>query len=225
VRLRYAYPMSNVSLKPLMSSFYGRGLTATETDARTVALYEQHEDPWDLATEDYRFAETNRLITNRFGRVGRLLEIGAGEGHQTRWLTRVADHVTGIDLSPAALERARMKAPDATFAEARLPELELPADVLATGKHPTSAIPFDIAVACEVLYFADDIGQAVTRMRQLAPRGLVTGLESKWRRFGPAVANLPALHMDRIVEADTVWLVAVWDESSVMAPDCKEPSA
>ena len=196
--------MSNASLKPLMSSYYGRGLSAAESDARTVALYEQHEDPWNLATEDYRFAETNRLIAERFNRVNRLLEIGAGEGHQTRWLTRIADHVTGVDLSPAALERARQKAPEATLAEARLPELDLPADV----------VPFDLAVACEVLYFADDIGQAVTRMRALAPRGLVSGLEKKWRRFGPAVADLPGLQMDRIVEGDTVWLVAIWDEST-----------
>jgi SAM-dependent methyltransferase len=202
--------MVNASLKPLLSSFYGRGLTAAETDAKTVALYEQHEDPWNLATEDYRFAETNRLITVQFGRVGRLLEIGAGEGHQTRWLTRVADHVTGVDLSTAALERARVKAP------ARLPELELPEDIA----------PFDLVIACEVLYFADDIGQAVTRMRQLAPRGLISGLEAKWRRFGPAVANLPALRMERIVEADTVWLVAMWDESSdAMPPGSMPPEA
>jgi SAM-dependent methyltransferase len=209
--------MSNASLKPLMSSFYGRGLTAAESDARTVSLYEQHEDPWNLVTEDYRFAETNRLINGRFGHVGRLLEIGAGEGHQTRWLTRVADHVTGVDLSPAALERARMKAPEAKFVEARLPELELPADVLQAVQS-SQAAPFDIAVACEVLYFADDIGQVVSRMRQLAPRGVVTGLEAKWRRFGPAVADLPALQMERIVEADTVWLVAMWDESSNITP-------
>jgi SAM-dependent methyltransferase len=211
--------MSNASLKPLMSSFYGRGLTAAESDARTVSLYEQHEDPWNLVTEDYRFAETNRLINSRFGRVGRLLEIGAGEGHQTRWLAQVADHVTGVDLSPAALERARLKAPAATFVEARLPELELPA------APSTEVAPFDIAVACEVLYFADDITQAVERMRQLAPRGLISGLETKWRRFGPAVADLPALQIERIVEADTVWLVATWDESPVTAPDGNsEPS-
>jgi SAM-dependent methyltransferase len=195
--------MSNASLKPLMSSFYGHGLTADETDARTLALYEQYEDPWNLATEDYRFAETNRLISSRFGHVGRLLEIGSGEGHQTRWLTRVADHVIGVDLSPAALERARMKAPEATFAEARVPELEL----------PLAAVPFDLTVACEVLYFAADIGKAVRRMRELAPRGLVSALAEEWCRFGPAVSALPALKLDRIVEGDTVWLVAHWDES------------
>jgi SAM-dependent methyltransferase len=217
--------MSNASLKPLMSSFYGRGLTAAESDARTVSLYEQHEDPWNLVTEDYRFAETNRLISARFGRLGRLLEIGAGEGHQTRWLGQVADHVTGLDLSPAALERARLKAPDATFVEGRLPELELPADILPAVPS-TQAAPFDIAVACEVLYFADDIDHAIARMRQLAPRGLVSGLEKKWRRFGPAVAHLPALQIERIVEADTVWLVAMWDESAATAPERHlEPSA
>jgi SAM-dependent methyltransferase len=196
--------MSNASLKPLMSSFYGPGLTAAETCARTIALYEQHEDPWNLVTEDYRFAETNRLIASRFGRVGRLLEIGAGEGHQTRWLTRIADHVTGVDLSPAALERARMKAPDATFAEARLPELDL-----------SAAAPFDLTIACEVLYFASDISQAVSRMRELAPRGLVSAVAEEWNRFGLAVAGLPALQVDRIVDGDSVWLVAHWDESKL----------
>jgi SAM-dependent methyltransferase len=195
--------MANALTKPLMSAYYGRGLTAAETDARTLALYREHEDPWNLATEDYRFAETNRLIARRFGRVRRLLEIGAGEGHQTRWLVRAADDVTGVDISDAALDRARAKVPEADFRISCLPELRLP-----------DAGPFDLAVACEVLYFADDIPAAVDRMRQLAPRGLVTGLEKKWRRFAPAVADLPNLQMAGIAEADTTWLVATWDESA-----------
>jgi hypothetical protein len=71
---------------------------------------------------------------------------------------------------------------------------------------------FDLAVACEVLYFAPDMRIAIERMRALAPRGVVTGLERKWRRFGAAVGDLPGLAIDRIESPENVWLVATWAE-------------
>ncbi|MGH6645240.1 MAG: hypothetical protein ACRED3_21350, partial [Bradyrhizobium sp.] len=43
------------------------------------------EDPWNMNSpgEIARFEATNRIIEREFGRVGSLLELGCGKGHQT----------------------------------------------------------------------------------------------------------------------------------------------
>lgn len=187
--------------RQIWTDSYARGLSDAEVTKRTADIYASSVDPWHLSTEQQRFAETNAAIARRFGRVGRMLEIGCGEGYQTRWLAQLCDHLTGTDISDAALDRARALVPDAAFVISAIPDLPLPA---ATAR-------FDLAVACEVLYFAPDMRAAIDRMRQLAPRGLVTGLERKWKRFGQAVEGLPGLAIDRITSPGNVWLVATWD--------------
>jgi len=188
--------------RQIWSESYAKGLSDDEVTQRTVDIYAGSVDPWHLSTEQHRFAETAGIIARRFGRVGRLLEIGCGEGYQSAWLARHCEHLTGTDISEEALERARKLVPEATFLISAVPSLPMPRDVAR----------FDLAVACEVLYFAPDMRIAVERMRALAPRGLVTGLERKWKRFGTAVAGLPGLAIDRIESPENVWLVASWGE-------------
>jgi SAM-dependent methyltransferase len=65
-------------------------------------------DPWKLETsrfETEKYERQLRLLADR--RYPRSLELGCGAGAFTRLLTRVSDHVVGIDISPAAIERAR----------------------------------------------------------------------------------------------------------------------
>lgn len=187
---------------PPMSTIYTKDLSEQEAADKTILLYATRVDPWNLAREKERFSLTNDIIKKRFHRVGRLLEIGAGEGFQTEWLCKVADQVTGIDLSPIALERARKRVPKANFLVSSLPHLPLSDD----------SLKFDVAVACEVLYFTDDIPLAISRMRQLAPNGLVTGLEKKWKRFGKALSNIKSLEVSRISTNNIQWLVATWKD-------------
>src|SRR5688572_6532786 len=63
-------------------------------------------DPWNLDSpvEHARFAATNRVIEDRFGRVADLLEVGCGEGLQSTYLQRLTDRLHGIDVSPTAVE-------------------------------------------------------------------------------------------------------------------------
>jgi SAM-dependent methyltransferase len=187
---------------------YDRGLSDADVTARTAAIYAASIDPWHLSREQSRFADTNGIIERRFGRIGAMLEIGCGEGYQSAWLARLCDHLTGLDISEDALARARALLPSGRFLLSGLPDIPLPA----------STPRFDLAVACEVLYFAPDMTAAIARMRDLAPRGLVTGLERKWRRFGAAVDGLPNLAIDRIADADNTWLVATWQEQSLGQP-------
>jgi ubiquinone/menaquinone biosynthesis C-methylase UbiE len=186
---------------------FERSPSPEEVRARTLALYRDRADPWNLALEQDRFKATNEIFAARFGRVDRLIEVGCGEGLQTLWLARLADAIVGVDISPEALARARARLPEATFHVAGFPAIALP-----------DATPrFDAVVACEVLYFADDRVAAIARLRALAPRGLLTVLERKWAKLAPAIGTLPNLRTETIAGASERWVAATWAEPGTAA--------
>jgi cyclopropane fatty-acyl-phospholipid synthase-like methyltransferase len=66
-------------------------------------------------------------LVSRLEDGARILELGCGSGSpETRRLARRFD-VTGVDISPRQVERARAAIPEATFTVADLTELEQPA--------------------------------------------------------------------------------------------------
>ncbi|MBX3727248.1 MAG: class I SAM-dependent methyltransferase [Xanthomonadales bacterium] len=159
-------------------------------------------DPWhmDSALEQARFAQTNALIAATFGRVGSILELGCGEGHQTRWLREVADQVCGIDVSARAIERARLRVPEADFAVADIHGQPF-------GDQPGR---FDLVVACEVLYYIKDIPATLTRMSELGRDCLATFYAPALSRVGPHLAAIPDLHKDWMQHNGVTWLVCWW---------------
>src|ERR671925_959167 len=65
-------------------------------------------DPWDLESSAYERDRHARLLKMLEGRrYARVLEIGCGAGHLTRLLAPHADHLVGLDVSEAAIDRAR----------------------------------------------------------------------------------------------------------------------
>jgi len=163
-------------------------------------------DPWNMESplEQARFAATNALIERRFGRVASLLEVGCGEGHQTRALAAVADEVHGIDVSPTAVERARERLPTAHFA--------------ATDIHgqPWGGEQgrFDLVVACEVLYYIKDIPATLARMSHLGRACLVTFFVPALGRVGPHLEDIPGLQKDWIHSGGETWLACWWRNSA-----------
>lgn len=159
-------------------------------------------DPWNMESrlEQARFAATNALIARAFGRVGTLLEVGCGEGHQTRVLGELADEVHGIDVSSTAVERARERVPGAHFA--------------ATDIHGQpwgdQQGRFDLVVACEVLYYIKDIPATLARMRHLGRACLVTIFAPALVRVGPHLEGIPGLHKDWMQHEGETWLVCWW---------------
>ena len=103
-------------LKKIWMRFALRGVHYGNNYKKLDAFY-MINDPWDMVSpsQQYRFAETNRLILEKFGRVGSLLEIGCGEGHQSLQLGQVCDRLTGLDVSARAVKRARRKCPPGEF--------------------------------------------------------------------------------------------------------------
>ncbi|MGH8172432.1 MAG: class I SAM-dependent methyltransferase [Rhodanobacteraceae bacterium] len=160
------------------------------------------EDPWNMNSpgEIARFEATNRIIEREFGRVGSLLELGCGEGHQTAYLSRLADRVYGLDVSAKAVERAMQRLPDVKFAATDL------------YNQPWSAeVPrFDLITACEVLYYMKDIDQTLARMSSLGRNCLVTIFAPAARRVGPHLDQIQGLKKDWVWHGGTVWLVAWW---------------
>jgi len=156
-------------------------------------------DPWAIDTpgELPRIQTTNDAVQKAFGHVDTMLEVGAGEGVQSQHLAKLCNHLTGIDVSPRAIARARKRAarhfPGATFN---------PGDL---GSQPWAdeADKFDVVVAAEVLYYMSDPKAFLDRITRLAKRGwLLTNYAMNDAKLGPLVRNDPRIQMGTITYGD-----------------------
>ncbi|QIG54013.1 class I SAM-dependent methyltransferase [Altererythrobacter sp. BO-6] len=132
---------------------------------RLDTLYRMR-DPWQLdgSLEQRRFMVTNRIIKARYGRANRLLELGCGEGMQSLHLREICHELTGLDVSPRAIARARERLPGARFLAGPGEQLAL----LLPGER------FDLVIACEVLYYAADPALLLSQLQSASDQLLVT---------------------------------------------------
>lgn len=129
----------------------------TDNDPATFEqLYQRWEDPWGLRTSPFTPMRYLALLQQiaEFTPCRNLLDVGCGEGLFTRYLTGVAANVVGIDVSATAIERARRTVPRAEFHCVKLQDF-----------NPCRR--FDIVVAVEMLYYAEDIERALHTLRTL----------------------------------------------------------
>ncbi|MGB7444136.1 MAG: class I SAM-dependent methyltransferase [Coleofasciculaceae cyanobacterium] len=56
----------------------------------------------------------------------KVLDLCCGSGQATQFLLRLSHHVTGLDISPVSLERARQNVPQATYVQGLAEEMPLP---------------------------------------------------------------------------------------------------
>lgn len=157
-------------------------------------------DPWNMDSplERARFEATNRLIETHFGRVGSLLEVGCGEGHQSEHLVRLADQLYGLDVSAKAIERAHARVPQANFAAADI------------HSHPWGDRRFDLVTACEVLYYMRDVRAAIERMNALGRACLVTCYSPTLQATAEELDRIPRVNRHWIYHGSTVWLTCWW---------------
>ena len=178
-----------------------RGVGGSDNFDRLDLAYSV-EDPWNMSSdlERARFEATNRVVERAFGRVGSVLELGCGEGHQTEWFARLSDRQYGLDVSPQAVERARKRLPDAHFAAT-----DVFGQPWGDARHR-----FDLVTACEVLYYLSEPEKTIERMRHLGRNGLITFFAPACGRVGPHLDAIPGLQRDWIFHGNTAWLVAWW---------------
>ena len=129
-------------------------------------------DPWGhhwRAVERYRYEVILGLIhgalsANEHAKPDRALDIGCSTGHFTALLSTVVPAVTGIDISPTAVARARRTFPGLSFEMVDFPAM------------PLEPSTYDIVTCLEMLYYLDDAGKrralhAIDEL--LRPSGLV----------------------------------------------------
>ena len=160
------------------------------------------EDPWQLQSpkEQARFAWTNRLIAEHFGRPETILEIGCGEGHQSQHLARACSRLYGIDVSRRAVRRARQRCPEARF---------VAGDPLSY-RFDDMALPADLVVACEMLYYVKDIPRFVERISRLGRACLVTYYAGQAASLDPYFAGRPGCRRAQFRCDDAGWSAVWW---------------
>lgn len=178
-----------------------RGVGGSDNSGRLDLAYSV-EDPWNMEStlERARFEATNRVIERAFGRVGSVLELGCGEGHQTEYFARLSERQYGVDVSQLAVERAKKRLPQAEFATT-----DIFGQPWGEQRHR-----FDLVTACEVLYYLSEPDKTLARMRQLGRCGLVTFFAPACHRIGPHLDAMPGVHKDWIWHGGTAWLVGWW---------------
>lgn len=105
-------------------------------------LFKDYKDPWSF--------ETSKFEKDRFTKIlsiaktvphESILEIGPAEGHLTEKLTKIAKNVTAIEISEAAIKRAKGKAPKAKYINTSFEKFE------------PGPQKFDLVIASEVFYY------------------------------------------------------------------------
>lgn len=182
-----------------------RGVGQADAHRRLDLAYKVR-DPWKMESEQeqFRFAETNRILHRALiapaPRVGSILEIGCGEGHQSEHLVTLCDRLTGIDVSPTAIARART----------RVPQAELVAGDLYAQPWIDEEDRFDVVTAFEVLYYLSDIPRTLRTMSRLGRACIVSYFVDAARVVEAPLMEMPIAGRDSFKFGDVEWRVAWW---------------
>jgi len=174
-------------------------------DAQAMARVYRVRDPWglDVPSEHMRFKETSRMIRDRMGsHFDSILEIGSGEGLQTKYLAPLADRILGIDPSPHAVKRAEiLNVPNATFEVG---------DLLNSPASAKDRV-FDLVTACEVIYYLEDcqLEQAFQNLNRLGRMCVVTYYQGMYARLDPFFKNKP-VKMEALQTESGQWRFIWW---------------
>ena len=162
------------------------------------------KDPWHLdgAKERARFEATNAVIRAILPQCSSLLEIGCGEGLQTLQLLDVSRSVAGIDVSPIAIQRAKLNCPRADF---MVGEAENLAKLFPDRR-------FDLVTAFEVLYYAPDVAAVIAELQKLSDRLLVTNYLARAENMRQYFSGPGWSQLDTIVAGDTTWECHFWSK-------------
>lgn len=184
-----------------------RNLGTSDNHAGLDKLYAL-PDPWGMTTERERsrMRQTNALVESLVGRVGTILEVGSGEGHQSAQLALLCDRLDGIDVSVRAVERARAQVPNCRFGVGELTAMPWS---LARDER------YDLVVACEVLYYLGDIPRAIESMSRLGRACLVTFFCPSARVVAQHLESLHGLQRGWIYHEPYAWLWAFWRPDGV----------
>jgi SAM-dependent methyltransferase len=160
------------------------------------------DDPWrlDSPAERHRFEETARFVREKISnRFTSMLEIGCGEGLQTKYLAALTERIVGVDPSLHAIKRASGKnIPNALFEVGDL-------DTYASRCQER----FDIVTACELLYYLPDLNQAFAQLSKLGRTCLVTYYQGAFGQLDQYF-NGKGVTSEFIEGPDCKWKIVYW---------------
>ncbi|MFJ9718107.1 class I SAM-dependent methyltransferase [Streptomyces sp. NPDC101213] len=194
-------------------------------DARAAAFDEEPDH--GLRDPDVRAAWADRLRAWLPVRPGDLLDLGCGTGSLSLLAAERGHRVTGVDLSPAMIDRARAKLAghDAVF---------LVGDAAAP---PVGEERFDTVLVRHVLWTLPDPGRALRRWcGLLRPGGRLVLVEGVWGAVSPV--GIPAdlltallapltghARVERLSDDPRLWGRPVEDERYAVLAAVPDPAA
>ncbi|MEU0740573.1 class I SAM-dependent methyltransferase [Streptomyces sp. NPDC006134] len=192
----------------------GAGSAAPRVDWDAEAAAFDDEPDHGLRDTDVRRAWSGRLRSWLPARAGDVLDLGCGTGSLSLLAAEQGHSVTGVDLSPVMLERARAKLAghDAVF---------LPGDAAVP---PVGERRFDAVLVRHVLWTLPGPGRALRHWRGLLrPAGRLILVEGVWGSIAPVgipADRLTALlaplagqaRVERLSDDPALWGRAVDDE-------------
>jgi hypothetical protein len=81
------------------------------------------------------------------------------------------------------------------------------------SKEAESRAPYDLVVACEVLYYLKDVPRSLRRLQGLGRYCLVTYMSRDMNNLDPLVLSMPGVRSGIIEFQDAGWRVAYWPRS------------
>ena len=153
-------------------------------------LYSRARDPWGLQYSPLAMQRYLTLIEtiSQVAPCTAILDVGCGEGIFTKYLTGFAPEVVGIDVSPTAIERAKMRVPRASFHCAALEDFH-------------SERRYDLVVAVEMLYYVESVDATLEKLQALGKTVIVT--------YGHQRKRLDS-HLDRFCDQSSKRFYSFW---------------
>lgn len=89
-------------------------------------MYKDFDDPWEQSTREL-FASAKAVCLNLVEsfQCQKVIELGCGFGQFTDRLKKICPSVSGLDISPTAIDVARKRYPNCDFHVSKFPDLEL----------------------------------------------------------------------------------------------------
>lgn len=189
------------ALRNLWTRAMLRGSSFTDSFRRLKMLY-SIEDPWGMAStrEQARFAATTAMLEGIAPRFDSILELGSGEGHQSLHLARITDDLQGVELSAQAVDRARIRCPEATFHAGEVADVP---KLFADRR-------FELIVACEVLYYISDAPEALAMLQDRTDRLFVSNYKPRAEQMTGLFDGPGWRRLDDISAEGTIWECALW---------------
>ena len=107
-------------------------------------------------------------LLDQFDGIERLLEVGCGTGHFTRWMDSLGLECYGLDTSNLMLREAKK-----LWIESRLLQGE-------SSRLPFKSRSFDVVIYLTSLEYMPDVDAVFAEAGRIARKGIILGLVNKW---------------------------------------------